>query len=167
MSTGKWTAPDVPHFGWTCDDMIDLEASLAVCEMCEGRIIRYVHVMFHPHYPELLRCGCICAGHMGDDLGGARMREHELKRRQERRNRWLSRPWRLSGAGNEFVNVEGFNVVVFSRNGHWAVRVEDKATGYARFSQRPYATSEAAKLAAFDVIFHPRLGIKVQGGLGR
>lgn len=164
MSTGKWTEPNVPHKGWTCEDVTDLEAPLAVCDMCEVQVIRYVHTMSHPDYPGLLECGCICAGHMEEDLIRARLREHNLRLRSARRDRWVNRHWRVSQSGNEFINAEGFNVVVFVRNGIWGARVQDRDTGYARFSQKPYATPSAAKLAAFDVIFHPKLGLKVHKG---
>ncbi|MQT13074.1 hypothetical protein [Segnochrobactrum spirostomi] len=61
---GKWSMPGVPHKGWTCIDIEDLGAPDAVCEMCERQDIRYVPAMQHADYPEILHCGCICAGHM-------------------------------------------------------------------------------------------------------
>jgi hypothetical protein len=69
--TGKWRRPGVPHKGWQCIDIEDLEEPCHVCEMCEVQIVRYVHTMFHPDYGTL-EVGCICAGYMEQDLVGAR-----------------------------------------------------------------------------------------------
>src|SRR4051794_39614902 len=71
---GKWSQPGVPHRGWSCVDIEDLGAPDLVCEMCERQEIRSVHHMEHPDYPGSLRCGCICAGHMEEDLTGAQRR---------------------------------------------------------------------------------------------
>jgi hypothetical protein len=150
--TGKWRQAGVPHRGWQCVDIEDLEEPSHVCEMCEVQVVRYVHEMFHPDYGTLL-VGCICAGHMEQDLVGARQREASFKQRLSRRANWLRRSWRLSSTGNEFINTQdGFNVVVFRNSNVWGARFIDKATGYTRFSQRPYESSNAAKLAAFDAI---------------
>jgi hypothetical protein len=35
MITGKWIQPGVPHKGWTCVDIEDLDAPDSICEMCE------------------------------------------------------------------------------------------------------------------------------------
>jgi hypothetical protein len=156
MSTGKWCQPGVPHKGWTCVDVEDLgpdEADHATCEMCEVMQIRYVHMMTHPDYPfEPLGCGCICAGHMEGDYTAARQREHQFKLRQARRSRWLTRRWRYSRHGNEFLNTDGFNVVVYQQGNTWSARVIDRVRGVTRFSQLPYPTVDAAKLATFRVV---------------
>jgi hypothetical protein len=152
-ATGKWTQPGVPHCGWHCVDIEELEEQDHLCEMCEARYVRFVHMMEHPKYPDTLRVGCICAGHMEEDLVGARNREVGFKSERSRRARWLSRRWRISAAGNEFLNTnDGFNVVVYPRGATWGARVEHRASGYQRTSKRPYKTSDEAKLAAFDAV---------------
>jgi hypothetical protein len=45
--TGKWSRAGVPHKGWECVDVEDLENDRAICEMCEVTEIRYVHTMVH------------------------------------------------------------------------------------------------------------------------
>ncbi len=60
---GKWAEAGVPHKGWTCVGVHDLEQERQTCEMCEGQVIRYVHAMEHPEYPGTLSVGCVCAGH--------------------------------------------------------------------------------------------------------
>jgi hypothetical protein len=85
-SFGKWSQAGVPHRGWTCIGVDDLEEPDHTCEMCEHAEVRYVHVMTHPDYgggeAELL-VGCICAGRMEEDYQQAKEREAEFKRRQK------------------------------------------------------------------------------------
>jgi hypothetical protein len=57
-SLGKWSEPGVPHRGWTCTGVTDLEEPAATCEMCETAAIRYVHHMEHADYPGGLGVGC-------------------------------------------------------------------------------------------------------------
>jgi hypothetical protein len=110
--------------------------------------------MSHPDYADTLGCGCICAGYMEQDLVSARRREREFRNRCARRSYWLRRKWRVSARGNQYLNVDGFNVVVYPRRDGqgqgW--RLTHKATGITQFSARPYETEAAAKLAAFDVM---------------
>jgi hypothetical protein len=109
--------------------------------------------MEHASYSETLRVGCVCAGHMEEDLVGARQREADYKSDRSRRVRWLQRSWRISASGNEFLNTnDGFNVVIYSRGEIWGGRVEHRASGYQRVSKRPYGTSDEAKLAVFDTM---------------
>ena len=151
MTTGKWTQPGVPHKGWTCVDIEDLGEPDHICEMCEVTEVRYVHVMEHLDY-QTLRVGCICAGHMEEDLVGARKREEAFKASRVRRARWLTREWRVSGSGNEYLNADGFNVVVYPVKGGFGARVLHRETEWSRFSKRVYPTMERAKLAAFDAM---------------
>jgi len=58
---GKWSEATVPHKGWSCVGVDDLEEPSQVCEMCESVDIRYVHYMEHPDYPATLAVGCVCA----------------------------------------------------------------------------------------------------------
>ena len=151
--TGKWTQAGVPHKGLNCVDIEELDEQEYLCEMCQARHVRFVHVMEHPRYLQTLRVGCVCAGHMEEDLGGARKREAGFKTDRGRRKRWLSRKWRISASGNQFLNTnDGFNVVVYPRNSIWGARVEHRVTGYQRTSKRPSQTRDQAKLAAFDAM---------------
>lgn len=150
MSCGKWGV--LPSKGWSCVAIEDLEEPSETCEMCEVATIRYVHLMTHPDYDGELRCGCICAGKMEGDEDRAAARETEFKSREVRRRNWTRRQWRTSASGNSFINVNGFNIVVFPRDDHWAGRIEDRATGEVLFSKRKYLHENAAKLAAFDAM---------------
>lgn len=155
--TGKWNQPGVPHKGWRCVDIEERDEQDHLCEMCEARQVRFVHAMEHPAYDEILHVGCVCAGHMEEDLVGARKREAEYKNDRSRRVRWLQRAWRISAAGNEFLNTsDGFNVVIYRKGSIWGGRVEHRPSGYQRTSKLPYGSPDEAKLAAFDAM----LGMK-------
>jgi hypothetical protein len=149
--TGKWAQRGVPHRGWTCIDIEDAEEQEFQCEMCEATLIRYLHVMEHERYPEVLRAGCICAGNMERDLAAARQRETDFKKRQARRSRWLIRDWRTSRHGNDYLNTDGFNVVIYPKGRYWSGRVQNRESGAARFLG-VFINVEAAKLAGFDLM---------------
>ena len=100
-----------------CVDIEDLGSPDHVCEMCEVQDVRYVHVMTHANYAGPPCVGCICAGHMEENLVGFRLREDAFKASRSRRERWLSQEWRVSRAGNEYLNTDGFNVVVYPVRG--------------------------------------------------
>jgi hypothetical protein len=84
---------------------------------------------------------------MEEDYVGPYRREAEFKRRQ----RWLKRAWRVSRAGNCYVNVMGSNAMIFPRGEGWGARVVDRESGRRWFS-RACATPEEAKLLAFDLL---------------
>ena len=69
---------DLPETGWVCNGISDIQPKRETCQFCEKAQIRYVHLMRHEEWPEELRCGCICAGHMEEDLIGAKQRERDL-----------------------------------------------------------------------------------------
>jgi len=150
-----WDRPGVPHKGWRCEDVDDVrgngsspnEADYEVCQMCGNERIRYVHVMSHPGFPERLNVGCICAEKMSGDYIGPKRRETKLRNLASRRKNWLTRKWRVSSKGNDFLNVDGKNVVVFPKKfkpGKWGYGIDGE------FSREVFDTKEEAKLAAFD-----------------
>ena len=107
--------------------------------------------MEHPDYAGPLRGGCICAGYMEENIIGARKREDAFKASRKRRVRWLSREWLTSRAGNQYLSVDGFNVVVFPVDDAWGARILDREnrTG-SKSAEAPCVTEKDAKLAAFD-----------------
>lgn len=152
-SSGKWAQAGVPHKGWRCVDIEELEQQEHLCEMCEARLVRFVHVMENDRFDGALRVGCVCAGHMEGDIEGARSREASFKNSRSRRSRWLSRSWRTSAAGNPYLNTnDGFNVVVYRQGAAWGARVEHRTSGFSRSSRQRHSTADAAKLAAFDAM---------------
>jgi len=110
--------------------------------------------MEHPEYSDSLRVGRVCAANMEDDYDRPLKRERALKNAAQRRRRWLSRSWRTSRRGNPYLNADGMNITVFERGpGVWGARIRDRITENELLSRRRYVTEEAAKLAAFDMIF--------------
>lgn len=141
-----WNFPGVPQKGWSNVGIDDEGFALAKCEMCGFEEVRYVHVMQHDGYPNRLRVGCVCAERMSEGYN-ARERQAEMVNRAARRERWLSRGWRLSQKGNHYLRLGGRFLTVFPdkyRRGKWRYSI-DKA-----FSPDSYDSADAAKLALFD-----------------
>lgn len=81
---GKWSDPDVPKSGWSSVYVYDLGKGIyRICEMCETVHIRFVHVMEHK-IGLRLESGCICAGHMEDNLAAARARDDDIQKAASR-----------------------------------------------------------------------------------
>ncbi|ASD26541.1 MULTISPECIES: hypothetical protein [Brevundimonas] len=155
--TGKWAQAGVPHKGWSCVDIEDLGEPAVTCEMCETQEIRFVHHMTHPNYPGELGVGCVCAGRMEENYDAARQRETTARNQAGRKRKWLSRTWRVSFSGNEFLNTDGYNIVVFQQSsgpqrGSWTFRVTNRGTLDSLQARKPYPSSDAAKLRAFDAM---------------
>jgi hypothetical protein len=153
MTANRWDQSGTPHKGWLCVDVIDLrsdgepadETDYAICQMCGNEKIRYVHVMKHSNFEEQLNVGCVCAEKMSGDYVGPKRRETKLQNRSIRRTRWLTRKWRVSGKGNSFLNVDGYNIGVHqNKTGRWGYRIND------RFSTKTHPSKDEAKLALFD-----------------
>jgi hypothetical protein len=127
---GKWSEKGVPHKGWTCINIEDLEEPSLTCEMCESQEIRYVHYMKHPEYKELLKVGCICAGHMEEDVLNAKNREDFMKSRSSKRKRWLSRIWQTSNNGNEYIKTDGYIIVIKQNSTFWSALIMGDGTSF-------------------------------------
>jgi hypothetical protein len=153
---GKWSQPSVPHKGWTCVGVEDLEEPSERCGMCESVEIRYVHVMEHPNYQGTLGVGCICAEHMEQDYVGPRLREKRLQSTARRRLTWAKRTWNRPVRGNLYLNVEGFNLTIFQNSDvaghHWGLKITHRASGRAQYGRRRYQSEDAAKHAALDAV---------------
>lgn len=145
---GKWSVSGVPHKGWICIGIDDLEDRVETCEMCETQYIRYVHYMEHLNYLDVLGVGSVCAAHMEEDYEAPNQREMQAKSLADRRSRWMSGRWRQSHRGNPYINRNGFHVVLYPRRGRWAFRIERRDTVKAWYGTG-YATLDDAKLAAF------------------
>lgn len=148
--SGLWDNAGVPHKGWVCTNVTDLEpeneSDYASCEMCGKEQIRYVHTMEHDEFPPL-EVGCICAEKMSGDYVNPKRREQKLRNRAARKAKWLKRRWRRSAKGNSFINADGHNLVVFPNKFNpdkFSFGIDGK------FSRRLYDSESAAKLAMFD-----------------
>jgi len=152
---GLWSQSGIPHRGWRCVTVIDLredgsspeETDYATCEMCGNERIRFVHVVEHDDFDRQLEVGCVCAEKLTEDYVNPRSRENKLKNKAARKAKWLTRTWRLSSKGNQFLNINGYNLGIFSnkfRPGQWKYRIDNQ------FSEKSYASVEAAKLGLFE-----------------
>lgn len=149
--TGLWDIPSVPHKGWQCINVVDLnpddeeDCDYASCEMCGREQIRFVHQMQHPGYPSGLDVGRVCAQKMSDDYIGPRSKEKQLLNKSTRRKRWLSRNWRTSRNGNSYLRISKLAVIVFpGKFGKWSFVV----AGHP--GSKWFATKQEAQLAAFE-----------------
>lgn len=149
---GKWSEANVPHKGWSCVGVDDLEEPSQVCEMCESVDIRYVHYMEHPDYPATLIVGCVCAEHMEEDYARPRAREKDLRRLAARRKSWRERKWRTSQAGNAYINSEGFNLTVYHSTDGYRVSVSRRGTTKRQAGRKWYSSEHDAKAAALGAL---------------
>lgn len=148
--TGKWTIPGVPHTGWRCEGISDLGDEHRICEMCEMAEIRYAHQMSHADYADSLAVGCVCAGFMEQNRARAENRERRFLNALTRRGNWLARKWRRSRNGRDYLNTDGYNIVIFKRSDSWASRITERVGGEFWESKKYYQTADAAKLGALD-----------------
>lgn len=165
---GKWSVAAVPHRGWYCTDVEDLGSPDETCQMCEVRRIRYVHHMAHDDYADVLRCGCVCAGHMSDDYAGVKERERVVRNESARKQRaadrlaqipeadredeaerlerladWLP-DWRVSQAGNQYFRENGISgTVTQNKNRRWTFVINDR-DGAAHWSKYAFSNETAA-----------------------
>jgi hypothetical protein len=146
---GKWAQPGVPHKGWRCVWVDDRGSPDHLCEMCEWQEVRYVHFMEHDDYPGGLEVGCDCAGHMQRSRKQAKRRERDMKNRAGRRAKWLSsKKWKVSARGNDWIKVGKHRVVIRPTEDRWTFTIAGEDS--AHHESRTFATSDEAKLAAFD-----------------
>jgi hypothetical protein len=119
--------------------------------MCETMAVRYTHTMEHDAYKGTLIVGCVCAGNMEGNPARAQARESSLRSRSGKRSRWLSRRWKVSAKGNDWLIADGYRVAVYPAGRGWKVTVASVGDNTARHS-RIFDSSDRAKLAAFDFI---------------
>ncbi|MBR6514505.1 MAG: UvrD-helicase domain-containing protein [Clostridia bacterium] len=141
-----WKHDDVPHSGWRCEGISDLGEPAGICEMCGYQIIRYVHHMVHDAYPHKIGAGCVCAGKMEGDIERAKKREQEFKNRQSRLETLLTRKWKRSKNGNEYLKIKDHLIVLICHESKWKYAID------SRFAKESYSTREQALCAAFDII---------------
>ncbi len=145
-SDNLWKHDNVPHSGWRCTGITDLGEPSGVCGMCGYQIIRYVHHMVHDDYRGTIGAGCVCAGKMEGDIEGAKKREQEFKNRQSRLETLLTRKWKRSKNGNEYIKIKDHIVVLLFRNSNWKFAIDSE------FSKESYPSREKALYGAFEII---------------
>jgi hypothetical protein len=149
---GKWSTIGIPHKDWDCIEIEDLGEPSLICEMCETQTIRYVHHMQHLNFSKVLRVGCVCAGNMEGNLSEAQKRENGMKSRTGKKKRWLSRKWKISAKGNEYLIADGYVVTIFEKAGELKASIKEKDGDQVIWSRRKYTTINEIKLSSFDYI---------------
>jgi hypothetical protein len=81
-----------------------------------------------------------------------------------RRQNWSARAWRKSENGNSFVNVRGYNIVVFGGRRGWGIKIEQRYGSRWQFGKRRFETRAEAQAAAFDALLWAE---RAWGGNGR
>lgn len=149
---GKWSQLNIPHKGWYCVDIEDSGTLSNTCEMCESQQIRFIHYMEHASYLGTLAVGCFCAGHMEENLTTAKRRDDFMKSRASKKKRWISRNWKISNKGNEYIKTDGYVVTVFKKGDLWKSRVSSFDNLHTFYSKKNYKTSDEVKIGSFDFI---------------
>lgn len=146
-SDNLWKRDDVPKTGWSCVGVTDLGAPAGICEMCGHQIIRYVHHMVHPSYPNL-DVGCVCAGRMEGDPEKAKKREQDFKNKQARKENFKKRQWKTSKNSNSYLKIKDHLVVLYynKKNDNWKYSIDNV------FCQEVYKTRDEAIDAVFEAL---------------
>lgn len=106
----EWNKRGIPHKGWFCIEVLDLkedadstqEIEYEQCEMCGNEKLRFVHIMKHPEYPDVLNVGRICAEKMSDDYINPNKMENELRKKASRRNNFKRVEWNFNITKNTY-----------------------------------------------------------------
>lgn len=154
--SNRWNIPNIPHKGWTLQDVIDVredgqsveETNYETCMMCNNERIRYVHIVTHPEVAEDFLVGCICAEKMTNDYVTPKRLEKKLRQRTARRANWIKKPWKRTENGNHTFIFEGHRLLIF----------KDKKTSKYKckigevWGKKSFDTVEQAKNAVYNGI---------------
>ena len=120
---------------------------LAVCQFCGHEQIRFVHLLGHPSYPDIIRVGCVCACDLTNDYKNPKERERKLKSRASRKAKFPNRKWKPTRYGGETISLDGYRVTVGQlRNGLYRIWIKSKE------GTLTYPDTKTAKLCAFDAV---------------
>ncbi|WP_196589832.1 hypothetical protein [Pectinatus cerevisiiphilus] len=113
----SWDKEGIPHKGWTCIGIEDLDADerkdyYVNCEMCHHEGIRYVHIMEHPNFDGYLRVGCSCAEKMAEDYKNPFLREKALRNKYARLATFMKKTWSLRSNGNYTLKFKGHYITI-------------------------------------------------------
>lgn len=150
----RWNHPGIPHKGWACTDMDDLEEPIGICGMCGNHGLRYMFEMHHPTYEETLFVGSTCTVKMVDEYIGTASelnrkcrvnnKQTSSEKRQLQEEAWF-RGWKISSKGNSYKHLSHDTVIVMIRSSEnkWFYVVN------GIFSEK-YLTLRDTKIAAFE-----------------
>lgn len=155
----EWNRRRIPHKGWQCIDVLDLgedaesteDIEYEQCEMCGNEKIRYVHVMKHPEYQEILHVGCVCAEKMSGDYENPRKCEISLKNKATRRRNFNRIEWRFNPIKKTYSKkYKGECITLLeSKYGNWAVFFANKQIW--DYDGKKILSFEFAEKVAFEI----------------
>ena len=124
------------------------------CDRCGRHDLRFLHTIVHLDGGQL-QVGSECARRLCSDYS-PKFEEAKMRSLWARRTRWLTRKWRLSTKGNEYLRFpherKKVVVTIFPDAckpwlwGYFTV----VGRGQRHFSPEKFTSSDAAKMAAFD-----------------
>lgn len=145
---------NAPLEKWKCLDVVDGETDDFVCELCDCRKVRYIHVMVHPEYDGEIQVGCICAGIMEGDLIAAKERDNAARRKSQRRANFCKKKWTEKSENEWSVRYKQHYVVIkrdaFRSRDFYKISIDTEQ--YQWWDNRRIETLEDAKLCVFELI---------------
>lgn len=155
----EWNKRGIPHKGWVCIDILDLkeefdsaqEFEYAQCEMCDKEKLRFVHVMKHPEYPDILNVGCVCAEKMAEDYINPRKMENELRKKASRRSNFKRVEWNFNRIKNTYSKKYRGEYITIKKatNGNWAVFFAGQRVW--KYNGKNILSFEVAEKVAFEI----------------
>jgi hypothetical protein len=90
LSRGLYSQPGFRHKGWVSLDVEDRNEPFELCEACQRRQVRFVHLLRHSDESEAnkyghLEAGCVCAGFLTEDYEGAAGAERRVRNETARK----------------------------------------------------------------------------------
>lgn len=150
----QWNKQDIPRRDWFCEHTYDVQGNnpdaYEICQLCGNDRVRFVFVLTHKDYPEKLKVDSSCVEQLMDNYVDPVIREKELLNRHRRRLNWLAMPWRPSEQGNDFMNIAGYNIVIFEdkrKKGKWGYHISGGA------NRKLSDSKDLAKIAVFDMFW--------------
>lgn len=152
----RWDLSGVPHKGWIFVDCIDVkedatdddEIEYETCEMCQNEKIRYVHLLRHPDYLEMIRVGCVCAEKLTNNYETPRNRENALRNRAMRKKNFMKQEWYPNANGNLILKYKGECITAIQRYGQFRCVYQGRWTN--DYHGRKITDLETLKMAAFE-----------------
>lgn len=154
--SNKWNIPNIPHKGWTLDDVYDVredgqsadDTEYETCMMCNNERIRFVHVISHREVDESFKVGCVCAEKMTNDYVNPKRLETALRNKASRRENWTNKKWKTSQNGNYFLTIEDRHLLIYTDKKTKKFKCKIKDT----FGKKSFDTLKQAKIAVFNGI---------------
>ena len=140
-----WNQKGLPHRGWQCTEVEELDEATFKCEMCGRESIRFVHSMTHPE-GHSIGVGCVCAGKLTEQydamrelnnqaLARSKKKKTNIKQIEKIKQEWFAQPWvefpeHAGIKTTKYIEAQWFN----PKTGRWryrySVRVNDEEILY-------------------------------------